>query len=46
VRLRPLGHLSIKLNLLQPPGGIVAAARVPEATQAIKFMEAPNSEAP
>jgi hypothetical protein len=25
VRLRPLGHLSINLNLLQPPGGIAAA---------------------
>src|SRR3984957_8413456 len=24
VRLRPLGHLSINLNLLQPPGGIAA----------------------
>src|SRR5258708_40208427 len=23
VRLRPLGHLSINLNLLKPPGGIV-----------------------
>src|SRR6202166_1664755 len=46
VRLRPLGHLSIILNLLPPPGGIVAAARVPEATQAIKFMGATNSEAP
>src|ERR1700720_2995055 len=25
VRLRPLGHLSINLNLLKPPGGMLAA---------------------
>src|SRR6266404_2725708 len=27
VRLRPLGHLSINLNLLQPPGGIARGGR-------------------